>query len=150
MTSRFGPPVAEARPYQLKVTDRVQSLRDEWLALGERVRHPFATCDWLSLWRRHFGRPRQRLTLICARGSDGQLLGAVHRAILRRSNDHTGAITRPEPSPSSSAAVHASGRCRGDVGTISGYAPPRAARCSSGTAIATYGRRGSTRPLGVS
>ena len=77
MTSRFGPPVAEARPYQLKVTDRVQSLRDEWLALGERVRHPFATCDWLSLWRRHFGRPRHRLTLICAPGSDGQLLGVV-------------------------------------------------------------------------
>lgn len=77
MTSRFGPPVAEARPYQLKVTDRVQSLRDEWLALGERVRHPFATCDWLSLWWRHFGRPRHRLTLICAPGSDGQLLGVV-------------------------------------------------------------------------
>jgi glycosyltransferase involved in cell wall biosynthesis len=98
MTSRFGPPVAEARPYQLKVTDRVQSLRDEWLALGERVRHPFATCDWLSLWRWHFGRPRHRLTLICAPGSDGQLLGAVHRPFC------AAATTIPARSPGRSRA----------------------------------------------
>jgi CelD/BcsL family acetyltransferase involved in cellulose biosynthesis len=75
--------------YSLEIltTDtQFMALAEEWPALLSASGHEniFLTWEWLCTWWRAFG-PGNRLWLITARASDGQLVGAAPLAIGRRS-----------------------------------------------------------------
>jgi len=70
---------------QLSVTDRLESLEQEWRSFEQRADcTPFQTFEWLSAWQRCIGsRTRTKPAIVTGRQTDGRLLFILPLAIER-------------------------------------------------------------------
>jgi succinoglycan biosynthesis protein ExoA len=86
--ARFGVPVAaigtalRPRPaggadgLRVELVEDLETLREEWIVLGEQTGNPFATWEWASTWWEHLGRGRPVLIAAC-RDRTGALVGIL-------------------------------------------------------------------------
>jgi CelD/BcsL family acetyltransferase involved in cellulose biosynthesis len=96
---------------------QLDTLEEEWSALGERTGNVFATWDWNSTWWRHLGSGRRLLAAAC-RDEAGALIGLlptyvakaagparVIRLLGHGQGDHLGPICMPADRPRVSSAL---------------------------------------------
>jgi CelD/BcsL family acetyltransferase involved in cellulose biosynthesis len=63
-------------PLHVEPVEDLETLVDEWSALGERTGNLFATWEWSSLWWEHLGQGRRLLVAAC-RDEGGALVGLL-------------------------------------------------------------------------
>jgi CelD/BcsL family acetyltransferase involved in cellulose biosynthesis len=112
------PPAVGTRPVgvRFELVDRLESLREEWIALAEHGQNIFATWEFATTWWRHFGEGRRLLTVGC-RDSGGDLFAILPLYLWRRrplrvmrfvghgAGDILGPVCRPERYEDASRAM---------------------------------------------
>lgn len=103
---------------QLERTQSVDSLEERWDELAQLSENIFATREWLETWWRHFGRGRERFSLV-ERDASGEISAIVplcqdhiHGIRVIRfpgygASDELGPICAPEHAPSAALALGA-------------------------------------------
>jgi len=66
-------PAVGAEEIDILRVENLDQLRDDWLRLGEKAGHPFASWEWNSLWWRHMGGERPLLAFAC-RDREGETI----------------------------------------------------------------------------